>query len=188
MTLAEALQTFIDKGRNMHILIATVVDVDNASRTITAKLLTSDAELPDVRLTAVIDSKGSYLCAYPKKDSSVWIAIADNSKEAIVVAFSEVEKYELIIENMKFVTDKDGFIFNNGDNGGVPIVGKVEDNLKAIKDYVTAFKTAVQTALSSIDGSIAGVGGASVSGTAFTTTMASKSMTLAAMNNDKVKH
>ncbi len=186
MTLAEALQSFIDKGKSLHITIALVKDVDTSTRTITAKLLTSDAELPDVRLTAVVDSNGSYLCAYPKKDSSVWIAIADNSKEAIVIAVSEVEKYELIIESMKFVADKDGFVFNKGDNGGVPIVGKVKDNFDSVKTFLDTLKSAISAGFVAV-----GVGSAAngtTGKTAFEGAMAAAIINYADMNNDKVKH
>ena len=92
MTIAEALAEFVKRGKSPRVVIATVSDIDSSARTITAKLAASDGELPDVRLTSVIDSNGNYSCDYPKKDSSVWLAIADGSKEAVVIAMSEIEK------------------------------------------------------------------------------------------------
>ncbi len=182
MTIAEALAEFVKRGKSPRVVIATVSDIDSSARTITAKLAASDGELPDVRLTSVIDSNGNYSCDYPKKDSSVWLAIADGSKEAVVIAMSEIEKRELIIGSMKYMVDKDGFVFNDGNKGGLPIVSKVKDNLDTIKNYVTAMKAAITSALGTVD---AAAGSAS-SGT-FTTTMAALNMNQVDMENKDIK-
>lgn len=159
---------------------AVVKDVDMSTKTCTVVTEGMTEEIPGILLQPNLNSAEDGILPIPVKGSDVWCGVLNNDESQIfILKCTEVEEY---IINVKQTT------FNKGNNGGMVIVGKADDNLKTIKQYVLDLKTAVATALGSIDGSIAGVGGASTSASVFNPAMAAKSMNLKDMENKKVKH
>jgi hypothetical protein len=126
----------------------------------------SKADIMDVRLIA--DNKTG-LFMVPKKGSIVIVSFISN-EAAYVSMFSEVDK-----------------ILLNGDaNGGLI---KIQDLLTEVNNRNTTFKTAITAALTSIDASIAALGGASASAAAFATaTAAITNILKATIENTTVKH
>lgn len=78
------------------------------------------------------------------------------------------------------------YSFNGGNNGGIPILQKIADNLNALKTYCTTQQAALDSAFTAIGvGSAAsGPNGAAAYGAA----MASNTITFENMENTKVKH
>ncbi|NBR15974.1 MAG: hypothetical protein EBU01_15565 [Crocinitomicaceae bacterium] len=89
------------------------------------------------------------------------------------------------IKNIKLVpTEK--LILRNEDFGGLVKIKELEDNLKTLKTYIEALKTATSSGINAI-----GVGPAANGGTgklAFETAMAGKIINLKEMENKNVQH
>lgn len=108
---------------------ADVVSVDKTKGTCTV----NDGELDytNVRLTAIIKDNGKACFLFPKVGSSVLVSpINEDLKKLYVEAYSELESFDLKIENVQLQIDKDGFLLK-----------KQNETLKALMaDLLTAIK------------------------------------------------
>lgn len=78
------------------------------------------------------------------------------------------------------------YSFNGGNNGGIPILQKILDNLTALKTYCTTQQTALDAAFAAI-----GVGSAASGpngATAYNSAMAANTITFENMENTKLTH
>ncbi|MBD8348577.1 hypothetical protein [Dysgonomonas sp. HGC4] len=92
-----------------------------------------------VLLNAIDDDLQSYVTVYPLLNSNVLVGIVENLKtEAVILKCSEVEKIKVKIGTQTLYIDKEGFIFNAGDNKG--LVKIVE-----LVDWMTKLHTDIQT-------------------------------------------
>lgn len=94
----------------------------------------------EVQLTSSMDNSLKGIKILPKKDSVVLVQRIGESNELFVVMFSEVDSIQWEIENMKLFVDKDGFVFNGGNNKGMVKLPELVDQLNAIQDDVNNFK------------------------------------------------
>ena len=165
--LRKMLRDFIKVPVTVFAAIVKAVDLDKYVIDVEP---IGQTEMLDVRLKAGIDDIKDGIVEIPKVGSSVLIGLIGNDKNtAFVVKCSEVEE----------------IIINNGDLGGIPISEKVMDNLKAIKDYVQAMKSAIENGLTSVGAGTAASG--SAGSAAFTSAMAGQTITFDDIENDKIK-
>ena len=119
---------------------AIVTSVNGA--TCNAKRVLDDKIVERVRLNAnVQEEKG--LIIVPKVGSDVLITNIDGGA-SFVSQYSEIKKIELNVDS--------AIIINDGQNGGLVEIKKLEENLEKIKTYLIALEAALST-------SIAGLGG-----------------------------
>lgn len=92
-----------------------------------------------VLLNAIDDDLQSYVTMYPKEGSNVLVAIVENLKtEAVVLKCSEIEKIKVKVGEQTLILDKNGWIFNEGKNGGlVKIVSMVDWLANIYTDLLT---------------------------------------------------
>ncbi|SNA83412.1 hypothetical protein DK150_550079 [Flavobacterium psychrophilum] len=112
----QAVEMIIKKQQIMTVVSGTVkvireneIDVDRTE------------DLPDllnVRYHSVLDTVNNKFKITPKLNSQVLCAIIENDvSEAFLLAFSEVEKVEIHIDELKFELEKEGVrITNKGEN------------------------------------------------------------------------
>jgi hypothetical protein len=147
----------------------------------------SGIEFFKARLRSVLNNKKTGICLKPKKGSMVLVQVIEGVKQAAqVIGYEEIESVEIIIDNTKFVADKDGLVINDGNNKGVPILDKIKDNFDAIKKYLDIEKQAISAGIKAVGAALAANGAAGA--TAFDTAMASNTLTFTDMENKKVKH
>lgn len=143
----------------------------------------------------------------PKVGSLCLLGIIENFSAAThLIHASEVEEVSITIQdlysttakNIDFTADeKISFAsndiqlkakqttFNDGVNGGIPIVGLVETNIDKIKEYVETLEAATRTALTALESLVGGPGSLT---TSFDGLLLPKDMNFEDMENDKVKH
>ena len=167
--IREIIQSIAAAGNKKQMLFtAEVVSVESDTCTINH----SGMNLRDVRLSAVVDASKTKKLIIPAKGSQVLVADLSGGdlRDLAVIQVSET----------------DSVVFNGGDLGGIPIVEKIENNLKALKNYVEAMNRALPNAFTAI-----GVGTAANGGTAsakYTSSMVSKTITFENMENTKILH
>ncbi|MDR0833855.1 MAG: hypothetical protein LBN93_06685 [Candidatus Symbiothrix sp.] len=101
----------------------------------------------DVRLNAIDDNLESFVTIYPQTGSFVLVGIVENmNTEAVVLRCSEVEKVKVKIGEQRFIVDKDGFVFNEGNNKGllkldavISWMGKVYADLQTLKTQLSTW-------------------------------------------------
>lgn len=132
-------------GDEIYSIPCTVDSVDTSSKVCYCVPLDGRGDLQDVRLMA---DNTTGLLIIPKVNSIVLVTMI-NDTTGYLAMFSEIESIAL-----------------NGDNYDGLI--KVQELLTEINNRNTTLKTAITTALTSLDASIVALGGASVSASAFT--------------------
>jgi hypothetical protein len=102
--------------------------------------------LHDVLLNAVDDDLESHVTVYPKAGSNVLVAIVENLKtEAAVVKCSEVEKVKIRIGEQTLTINREGFVFNDGKNGGLVKIGNMVDWMQKLHADLQTLKTLLLT-------------------------------------------
>lgn len=141
-TIAWAIQMQARKLLVKQVISGIATKVDEFSCTVER----DDAPtLYDVRLNAVDENLQNYMTVYPAVDSVVLVGIIDNlTTEAVVLRCSEIEKIVIKIEGQSLVVNKDGFVFNDGNNGMVKIDEMVKW-MKKVSSDLQALKTLLQT-------------------------------------------
>jgi hypothetical protein len=117
---------------------ATVISVDKDKDTCRVKTHSGEAEIPNVRLTAIVESGDTRFCIYPKVESDVTIMFFPGQDvEAVILKYSEID--DVVV---KFANE---FVFNDGDNGGlvkvVELVDKMNDTENKLNDLISKFNT-----------------------------------------------
>lgn len=97
------------KKRDVDTFPAVVVSVDKEKGTCAVKV--DDLELTNVQLSAIIDGSNKKCYLFPKVESSVLISpINEDLHRLYVEAYSEIESFDLNIEQVRFQVDQDGFL------------------------------------------------------------------------------
>ena len=140
-----------------------------------------------VRLKSIVDGKKQHLLLIPKKNSKVFCVPEGNSQERyLAIAFNELESVETRIGETSLEMDESGISFNGGKNGGMGIVSAINDNISQLKDYVEAIHAAMPSAFNAIGAGTAASG--QTGATTYSTSMQGKSISIKAIENEKVKH
>lgn len=170
----------------IQVLLATVLRVDESDYTCEVKFLSGSTK-SDVRLKAAIDELPDGVVEIPEDNSTVLVGIIGNkSSQCFVLKCSKVKRFELKIEDTKLSIDKDGVVHNEGSNGGVPILSKIEANLNELKKYCETMKAAIASGIGAVGAGLAANGGTGAS--AFNSAMASATISFEDMENTKLKH
>ena len=119
--------------------VCQVIAVNQSEKTVDVKPVDDTAEIFDVRLQAESETGG--LVIYPKVGSSVLVVFI-NKNSAAVVSTSEIKKFELVIETVKFDIDKDGFLLKKENETLKKLMSDLLSAIKAIKFTVTTTGTA----------------------------------------------
>jgi len=132
-----AVKKVASKMQVKQILSGTAIEVGELTCSVERE---DSPTLFDVRLNAIDDELESCFTVYPAEGSAVLVAIIENMKtEAVVIRCSEVAKVKVKIGDKTLVTDKDGFVFNDGTNGMVKLaemvswMQKVSTDMKTLK-------------------------------------------------------
>lgn len=97
------------KKRDVDTFPAVVVSVDKEQGTCTVKV--DELELTNVQLSAIIDGSNKKCYLFPKIESSVLVSpINEDLHRLYVEAYSEIESFDLNIEQVRFQVDQDGFL------------------------------------------------------------------------------
>ncbi len=191
MKVEEVFEEFIgkvqDKKKLVQCFVGTVAELDKEEGTATVER-EDKPTLYKVRLNAITGSLTDKIEVFPVVGSEVLCNLVDNNKtEAAILKYSEIESILATIGGNSFILDKDGVAFNEGKNGGLGIVEKINENLEAIKTYVEAIHSALPGAFNAVGLGPAASGTAGA--TAYTGTMATqKPIILKDIENPKVKH
>lgn len=145
------------------------------------KRILDDLVIEDVRLNSTCNEEAGIII-YPERDSSVIVTDIDGHNH-FISQFSEIDKIIIKTQNNIEIECLGEIIINGGNNGGLVMLEKLEDNLNKIKQYLNNLNTAISTGLGSTVGN-AGVAAAST----FTGTMSSQSLFFENMENEKIKH
>jgi hypothetical protein len=99
----------------------------------------------DVRLNAIDDNLETFFTIYPKENSNVIIGIIENLKtEGVILRCSEVEKVKAKFGNQTMQFNADGFVFNDGNNGGLTNTPKLKAQLDKLTARVDTIINALQ--------------------------------------------
>ena len=127
MTIKETIQALIKDKIKIQVFVGKVISVDENKMTCDVDLQNSP-DLFDVRLRAVIDSNERGILIVPKINSYVLVGLIDNNiQSSFVCAFTEVDKYRLLIDEI--VLSGDSF-------GGLVKVNELTQKLNALESSV----------------------------------------------------
>lgn len=116
----------------MQVCIGTVETVDVEKQTCT--VLREDApKLFGVRLNAVVSEYTDRLILKPKEGSLVLCSLIENDvNEAYLMACSELEEISINIGEQSLLINKDGFVFNTGELGGLIKIEELKSQLEKL--------------------------------------------------------
>lgn len=135
-----------------------------------------DKIIPDVRLNCSSDSSHGIVIT-PKIGSAVLVtSIADDDN--FVAQFSEIDKITIVANTE--------IMINGGSLGGLIKIEELKNNLKSLKDYCEALKSAIATGLTSVGASTEASGEAGAQ--AFNGEMIGKTISFSDMEDKNVKH
>jgi len=144
-------------------------------------------ELPtlhDVRLNAVLEANNNLVTIIPKVGASVLcIIIENNPLDNFVLTTTDIESVTGEIEGVKFVWNKDGFVFNDGENEGLVIAPTLKTELDNTNEYLEGLKTATKGIATALDVLVPGTSAA------FEAALVGKAVgDFSDIQNDKIKH
>lgn len=139
--IARKLKEINHRDNDTMIGIVKSVDADNAVCDVDVDgLLFSEVQLKSIMKSG---TKGTKLL--PKKDSVVIVERIGKSNELFVAMYSELDSITWEIENMKYFVDKDGFVFNNGNNKGMVKLPELVQKLNNLENKVNQIITWTST-------------------------------------------
>jgi hypothetical protein len=145
--IQSAIQSQADRRQIKQIISGTASNVGET----TCDMEREDAPtIYGVRLNAIDDNLESFVTIYPQEGSFILAGIVENLKtEAVVLRCSEVEKVKLKIGTQNLLINKEGFVFNDGENGGlvkindlVSWMSKVYSDLQTLKTQLFSYAVA----------------------------------------------
>lgn len=107
----------------------------------TVVLTSNGMELDKVQFTAT-EANALGFRVIPKVDTNCLIAeigLANNS--LFLLAVDEMDRIEITVHDMTIIVSDEGIIFNNGDNGGVPISANIASEINDIKSDINNLKS-----------------------------------------------
>jgi len=158
-TIKEAVKGMVkEPGYSADLDRGTVLSVNKTDCTCVVQLVSNDAELPDVKLKTIInDGDISQLgfVLYPAVGSFVTVGrIDDDNTDLILVDITIIESIGLDTSTaLKLLIDASGnfnlnanlMTFNNGKNGGIPLLNPLTAILlkqqQTINNLITAFQS-----------------------------------------------
>lgn len=132
--LADAFREL--KKRGVDTFAVTVVSVDKTQGT----CVVNDGEIDytDVQLSAIIDGSNQKFLLFPKVESSVLVSpIMEDLHRLYVEAYSEIEEFQLIINNCQLIINKDGFLLKKENETLKKLMADFIDAVKNISFVVT---------------------------------------------------
>lgn len=96
------------------------------------------------------------------------------------------DKVSLTITGTKVELTADEIVFNGGSLGGLVKIQELKDSLDSLKTFTEAIHKAIPTAFSSVGAAMAANG--ALGKTSYDSAMTGKSITIADMENPKIKH
>jgi len=147
--IRKALHDMLQNHKEPDTLVGTVVDVYADTATCDVEIDKGHV-LHGVRLRSVVDSKQVGILVLPTKGSYVVVERIENSdNHALVVGYSEIDSWALTIEGNMLKVDKEKWIFNGGEQGGLVLIEKLIDKLnkieKGFNSLLKEFKSHVHT-------------------------------------------
>ena len=115
-------------------MIGTVISIDEDNAVCDVEV--DGNTYYDVHLKSVMDENVKGIKILPAKDSIVLVERIGNSNELFVAMYSEVDAILWEIGDLKFHFDKDGFIFNGGDNKGMVKLPELVQKLNNMENKV----------------------------------------------------
>jgi hypothetical protein len=131
-------------GKQVSVLTAEVISVDEQARTCTVKPLGSDAQFIGVPLQAATMDNGEGYLLVPRVGSIVGIGILDESAAdgAFVIQTTALEKSEQKIGNISMKMSGSDVVFNDGSNGGVVKWQELKVQIEQIKSFCEGLRSA----------------------------------------------
>ena len=144
--LTQAVETAIKKIAGNIQIRQIIIGVAKNVRETTCDLERINAPtLLDCRLNAIDDNLQNFVTIYPKENSNIIVGIIENDKtDAVVLQCSEVEKVKLKIGEQTLLIDKEGFIFNNGQNYGLVKVKELTQKLNNVENKLNTILSTLQ--------------------------------------------
>lgn len=161
-------------------------------------------EIPDIRLSSIPGGAENGLLVVPAKGSIILVAdiSCGNLRELCAIGYSEIESVRFHQGRTTLTADAEGatlecggsrvrieddkVTFNDGGNGGLVKIEALERSLESLKSYCETLGQAVSAGLNAVGAGTAANGAAGAG--AFDTAMASASIRIEAMENDKITH
>ena len=112
--IAEQMRAFSERFGPAMIVDAKVVSVNEDDDTLECELPGGDI-VPDVRLKSLIKA-GNKLVIIPPEESVVMIGRIRNSEEWILISCDEVAKLVMIVDDVRYEIDEQGFLLQKGDD------------------------------------------------------------------------
>lgn len=131
MAIQDSLKLLLKNNTENYSIVAKVESVDKNKRTCTVVPVSdADDKIFGVRLQANQEGTKGIVC-FPVVDSQV-IVTFQNKQTGYVALFSEIESYEIIIENQTFNYDKDGLELSSPQGS---LKSAFEDLLNILKNF-----------------------------------------------------
>jgi len=130
------------KQRSVDTFPVTVVSVDKGQGT----CIGSDGtiEYTDIQLSSIIDGSNKKFLLFPKVGSSVLVSpILEDIHRLYVEVYSEVDSLELVIENVEFKVDAEGFLLKKENETLKKLMADLIAACKNLSFTVTTTGTAV---------------------------------------------
>lgn len=125
------------------VIVGTVLRVNKEEATCDIQPINDDADMLDVQLKAIIDQDKKGIILYPKVGSTV---VATVYKPNVVLMMSEVEGCNIYLNGFEVAIAENGeVVIDGGDNGGLPIVGKLVDSINKLEEHVRTIYQALAT-------------------------------------------
>ena len=125
------------------VAVGTVQNIDEQNRSCEIKI-DDDLTLFNCRLNAVLDSYQNHLLIVPKDRSAVaFICVDGKPTDPLIIAYSEIDKLLLQIENTTLQIDKDKIEINGGNNKGLINIEDLVSHINTIEDDINTLKTKI---------------------------------------------
>ncbi|MEG3973467.1 hypothetical protein QT970_02460 [Microcoleus sp. herbarium8] len=128
--VANIIKNISKTGDEVYAKVCTVLEVNADEKTVNVKPVDDTAEIYNVRLQAESETGG--LVLFPKVGSRVLVVFI-NKNSAAVVNTSEIEKLELVIQNVKFEVDQEGFLLKKENETLKKLMADLITAIKALK-------------------------------------------------------
>lgn len=138
--LRDALRKHTERGRYTMAGVASNIDETAFTCTVTRA---NGSVYEDVQLKALKEiSTGAVII--PKDGTWVHI-LAIGEPDYLVIACEEAAKVIVTIDSMTYEVDKDGHVFNGGDNGGITITPELKKQLDRMNTQLQTVITTLET-------------------------------------------
>jgi hypothetical protein len=143
--LIRAIQKVADKSpkQNVKVLECEVVSVNIEEKTCVVKSVSiEDTEISEVKMQA---TNNDGFCLVPAIESMVVVSVT-KTKEPFIILTSDIDKILCVIDGNNFYTfDSEGFVFNNGLNGGLVVSKNIIEKINTIEKSINDLKFILST-------------------------------------------